>query len=88
MLASVVREIIAPVLRYAPQECGVVSITHIEVSSDFSYATVYISALSNEDAAIVFLEKKLPELKTHMGSMYRKRIPELRFRVDPTSKIL
>lgn len=82
MLASVVREVIAPVVRLCPQECGVVSITEVEVSSDFSYATVYISALMHADLALSFLEEKLPELKTQMGSIYRKRIPELRFRID------
>lgn len=83
MLASVVREVIAPVVRLCPQECKMVSITEVQISSDFSYATVYISALSEPERALAFLEAKLPELKTQMGSIYRKRIPELRFRIDP-----
>ncbi|MCA9370789.1 MAG: ribosome-binding factor A [Candidatus Peregrinibacteria bacterium] len=83
MLASVVREVIAPVVRLCPQECKMVSITEVDVSEDFSYATVYISALDHADLALSFLESRLPELKTKMGSLYRKRIPELRFRIDP-----
>ena len=59
-----------------------VSITEVVVSEDFSYATVYISSLSEPDLALQFLEKKLPELKTQMGTIYRKRIPEVRFRLD------
>lgn len=86
MLASVVREVIAPILRECPQECKMVSITEVQVSEDFSYATVYISALEQEDRALDFLEKKLPELKKQMGTIYRKRIPELRFRIDPLTK--
>lgn len=84
MLASVVREVIAPVVRMCPPVCKMVSITEVKVSEDFSYATIYISALEEPKVALKFLEKKLPELKTQMGSIYRKRIPELRFRLDRT----
>ena len=84
MLASVVREVIAPVVRLCPPACKMVSITEVEVSEDFSYATVYISALEEPETALQFLEAKLPELKKQMGTIYRKRIPELRFRLDQT----
>lgn len=86
MLASVIREVIAPVLRECPKKCKIVSITEVEVSSDFSHATVYISALEHEDTALTFLSDKLPELTQQMGSIYRKRIPELRFRLDPLTE--
>lgn len=59
-----------------------VSITEVVVSEDFSYATVYVSALEKPEVALRFLEKKLPALKTEMGSIYRRRIPELRFKID------
>lgn len=86
MLASVIRDIIAPILRECPQECGIVSITEIEVSDDFSYATVYISALTEQGAALEFLEAKQTELTRSMGQLYRKRIPSLRFRADPRTE--
>jgi len=82
MLASVVRDIIAPVLRECPSECGMVSITEVEVTDDFSYATVYISALKEPELALKFLEGKLFELTRSLGQLYRKRIPTLRFRLD------
>lgn len=86
MLASVIREIIAPVLRECPEECGVVSITEVEVSDDFSYATVYVSALMEPDSALKFLEGKQFELSRLLGQLYRKRIPALRFRLDPRTE--
>lgn len=83
MLASVIREVIAPIVRVCPPECKMVSITEVEVSEDFSYATVYISSLEDEPTALSFLESKLPSLQRSLGTLYRKRIPEIRFRIDP-----
>lgn len=72
-------------LRECPQECGIVSITDVEVSDDFSHATVYISALTEHEAALVFLESKTQELQRNVSTLSRKRIPVLRFRIDPRS---
>ena len=83
MLASVVREVIAPVLHLCPKICKMVSITEVEVSQDFSYATVYISALEKQEKALEFLEKQLPTLRRSLGKIHRNRIPEIRFRLDP-----
>jgi ribosome-binding factor A len=85
MLASTIREIIAPVIRECPPECGIVSITRVEVSSDFSYATVYVSALDHLDKALEFLAEQLPRLHKDLGSLYRKKIPTVRFRRDTES---
>lgn len=82
MLASVVREVVAPVLQHCPPKCGMISITEVVVSEDFSYATIYISSLKEPEHALQFLEKRSKELKTKMGVIYRKKIPEIRFRID------
>lgn len=82
MLASVIRSAIAPVLRECPAECGIVSISEIDVSSEFSYATVYISALEHPDKALQFLQKRQTALQRSLSALERKRIPELRFRID------
>ena len=82
MLASVVREVIAPVLQRCPKECGIASITEVVVSEDFSYATIYVSALQEPERAVHFLQKRTKELQTKMGAIYRKKIPEIRFRSD------
>lgn len=82
MLASVIRDVIAPIVRECPEECGIVSISEIEVSSEFSYATVYISALQEPEVALAFFDRKKSALQRSLSSLYRKRIPELRFRID------
>ena len=82
MVGSVIREIIAPVLRDCPPECGMVSLTRIEVSEDFSYATVYVSALTEPERAVTFLEERRVSLQAQLGGLRRKRIPKLRFRID------
>jgi ribosome-binding factor A len=86
MLGSVMRSIIAPALRECPQECGIVTITEVSVSPDCSYATVYISAMQNPQDAIAFFEKRCHALQGSLSSLKRKRIPLLRFRIDPRSE--
>lgn len=82
MLGSSVREIVAPVLRECPPECGIVSITGVEVSSDLSYATLSLSALQNPEAALAFLEGKRRDLQKRLVALQTHRIPKLRFRID------
>lgn len=82
MLASVVREVVAPVLRDCPQQCGIVSITEVVISEDFSHATLYVTALEHTDDAITFLQKRTKDLQSKVGKIYRKKIPEIRFRSD------
>jgi len=86
MLASVVREIVAPLLPSCPPECGVVTITEVEVSGDCSYATVYLSAIEHVEQALLFFEERHSELQKCMMSLRRRQIPQLRFRIDPRSE--
>ena len=83
MLATTIRKIIAPVLHECPSSCGIVTITEVEVSSDFSHATVYVSALYEAEGAIEYLEKHIKKLQhVLIQSLQRKRVPKLRFRLD------
>ena len=86
MLGSVIRGIIAPVLRECPPECGIVTITNVVVSEDFSYATVFISSLSMPETALAFLEGQTLPLQRGLSVLNRKRIPHLRFRLDHTAE--
>lgn len=86
MLASSVRAIIAPILRACPQECGMVSITKVELASDLSYVTVYVSALSEVKRAVTFLEGRRKELQKHLGALETHKTPLLRFREDRTAQ--
>jgi ribosome-binding factor A len=82
MLATEVRSVIAPVLRRCPPACGIVSIARIDISTDSSYATVYITALEHADEALQFLRDEARELQRQLGKLPRRKIPLLRFRLD------
>jgi len=83
MIASIVRESIAPVLIGAPRECGIVSITEVEVSPDASYATVYVSALKEPQRALAYLADQRGVLQKALGKkVTTHRTPMLRFRID------
>ena len=86
MLASAIRQLIAPALRACPPACGVVAITDVEVSDDFSYATISISALFKSEEALAHLESRARELQRTMSALNRRKIPMLRFRIDPRSE--
>ncbi|MDD5751282.1 MAG: ribosome-binding factor A [Candidatus Peribacteraceae bacterium] len=87
MIASVVRDVVSPLLRECPQACGIVSLTDIEVSDDVGYATCYISALQEPEQAIAFLQSRIPVLKKGLGAaLQMHRAPFLRFRIDPRTE--
>lgn len=87
MIASVVREIIAPALRGCPPACGIVTITRVEVSQDASYATVYISALKEPKLALASLEERLREIQHQVGKKLQIRLtPRVRFRLDESGE--
>lgn len=64
------------------------SITGVDVTRDFSYATVYISILGNDDekrAALEGLDSSKGFLRSKIAKDLRMRItPELRFQLDQT----
>lgn len=82
MIGSVIRTIIAPALRECPPQCGIVSITDVEVSPDLSYATVTVSALTDPEAAVEFLRAKRGSLQAMLTELGSHRTPRLRFEVD------
>ncbi len=82
MLATEVRASIAPVLKECPRECGIVSITQMEISPDGSYATAHVSALKEPQLALKFLISRLPDLQWALGKLPRRPIPRLRFKLD------
>lgn len=87
MIASVVRSVVAPLLRACPQSCGIVSLTEVEVSEDIGFATCYVSALHEPEQAITFLQSHIPELKKGLGAaLQMHRAPFLRFRIDPRTE--
>lgn len=87
MVASVVRSVVAPLLRECPRECGIVSLTDVEVSSDIGYATCYVSALERPQEAVSFLTSRMSVLRKALGAaLQMHRAPLLRFRIDPRTE--
>jgi ribosome-binding factor A len=82
MIASVIRQILAPVLRECPHECGIVSMTDIEVSREYSYVTVSISALRRPQEALAFLDSQRFRLQKSLSGLHLRKIPMIRFRID------
>lgn len=83
MLASVIRGLLAPEMLCVPPECGVVAITRIDVSADSSYATVYVSALSESQTLLAYLQSRLPHYQKIVArGIVRWRAPSIRFRID------
>ena len=83
MLASVIREVIAPVLRECPPECGMASMTDVEVSPDYAYVTISVSALRQPELLLTYLEERRPALQRSIGGhISLRRIPLIRFRLD------
>ncbi len=86
MLGSVIREVIVPVLRECPPECGVVSITEVRVARDFRNATVYVSALKEPEAALAFLRSQAKRMQTMLGEIRREVLPQLSFKIDRSAE--
>lgn len=86
MLASEVRKLIAPVLRECPPECGVVTITEVDVSPDSSVITVRVSALKQHPMALAFMQERKGALRCALKALHMHRIPELRFALDLRSE--
>lgn len=82
MLASSIRSVIAPMLRECPQECGIVSITEVTLSPEFSSVGISISALREPEAALKFLMSQRGRVRKELGSLALRKIPEIRFTID------
>lgn len=83
-MASAVREVAASFARDIPMhECGIVSITEVEVSDDGSVATIYVSALQHPEKAIVILRKRRRAVLAALAKKLRSRgLPRLDFVYD------
>ncbi len=86
LLATSVRNLLSPILRECPPQCGIVTITDVLVTSDLSYVTLCISALNDPAAAIEFLQSRQKELQRKLGGLGTHKTPHLRFRIDTQSQ--
>ena len=85
-LEKLVRNSIAMSLLQAPRECGMVTITGIEISKDIQYAKVFISALMEPKKALAYMQKRQKSLQHILRTQVDQRVPELRFMLDPLTE--
>ncbi len=65
-----------------------ITVSSVDTKPDLSYATVYISALKNEDEIIENLNKRSPFLRALLAKRIRlRKIPQLKFEKDITKAI-
>lgn len=65
---------------------GIVSVTDIELASDYSFAKVFVSVLCNEEdkaPALEALKEKEPTVRFEIGKRIRLRLtPKIEFHLD------
>ncbi len=86
-IASIIRKNIAEIIQFEVKDphLGFVSIPEVRVSKDFSYATVYVSFIKDEDIApsLEALNKAKGFIRTELShKMDTRRVPEIRFVLD------
>ena len=80
-IATIIRKNIAEIIQFQVRDphLGFVSIPEVRVSKDFSYATVYVSFIKDEDiepSLEVFIRSELA------SKLDTRRVPEIRFVLD------
>ena len=86
-IATIIRKNIAEIIQFEVKDphLGFVSIPEVKVSKDFSYATVYVSFIKDEDIepSLEVLNKAKGFIRSELASkMDTRRIPEIRFVLD------
>ena len=86
-IASIIRKNIAEIIQFQIKDphLGFVSIPEVKVSKDFSYATVYVSFIKDEDIepSLEVLNKARGFIRSELASKLDiRRVPEIRFVLD------
>lgn len=86
-IATIIRKNIAEIIQFQVKDphLGFVSIPEVRVSKDFSYATVYVSFIKDEDIepSLEVLNKAKGFIRTELShKLDTRRVPEIRFVLD------
>lgn len=86
-IASIIRKNISEIIQFQIRDphLGFVSIPEVRVSKDFSYATVYVSFIKDEDVvpSLDVLNKAKGYIRSELASkLDTRRVPEIRFVLD------
>ena len=86
-IAAIIRKNIAEIIQFQIRDpkLGFVSIPEVRVSKDFSYATVYVSFINDEEVvpSLEVLNKAKGFIRSELAQKLDiRRVPEIRFVVD------
>jgi len=81
-MATLIRRLLAPLLLTCPPECGIVTITSVQVSGDGGVATLRITALKDAQTAVKHLRKSRREIAEAFSGSELRRVPEIRWQID------
>ncbi len=83
-IAGIIRSVVARhALTIQPNIATMVSITDVRLSTDFSYADISVTALSNVDAAVAALKRGSTQMREEVGKVVTMhKLPMLRFQRD------
>lgn len=82
---SVLTELVASFIRLEANPNPLITVTNLNISPDYRYATVFITTIPNggEDVALIFLKRKGRELRQFAKKhTHLKIIPSFSFEVD------
>lgn len=87
-LAGIFRSTIASFARTAsPDIAQAISIVDVKISSDLSYADVYVSAIGDIKKALTFLRRGGKEMRKKLAAdLMLHKLPQLRFHKDEVSE--
>ena len=90
-IASVIRKNIAEIIQFKVKDpkLGFISIPEVKVSSDFSYAKVYVSFFKEEDIepSLEVLNKAKGFIRSELAhKLDTRRVPEISFVLDDSYK--
>jgi ribosome-binding factor A len=85
-LAHIIKEIATPMLlahaKEFGEEFGIVSVTNVTASPDYSYADIIISSTQNEKMLPKFFAPLATEIRRVIGKQVNTRkIPQIRFKI-------
>ena len=83
-IAGIIRSLVATIaLSIPPTLAGLTSIADVKVSTDLSYADIFVSAVDRTEAAVKFLEAKSSRMRRELALALRvHRVPQFRFHID------
>ena len=86
-IASIIRKNVSEIIQFQIRDphLGFVSIPEVRISKDFSYATVYVSFINENDIkeSMEVLNKARGFIRSELASkLDTRRVPEIRFVLD------